>query len=92
MIRYLLPGFTAHLKFNLIIAGMKKTTPELFYDDITFDSMYGNFPGCIMNGGRTITGIPYTYEQIHETFDRIESAGLSIRLTFTNMFIGPEHF
>ena len=52
MIRYLLPGFTAHLKFNLIIAGMKKTTPELFYDDITLDSMYGSYLGCILNGCR----------------------------------------
>ena len=92
MIRYLLPGFTAHLKFNLIIAGMKKTTPELFYDDITFDSMYGNFPGCIMNGGRRTIGERYTYDQIADTFDRIENEGLGICLTFTNTLVKPEHF
>ena len=92
MIQYSIPDFVHHLPFNLNFAKMMKTVPELFRDDVSVDSVYGNFPDCIMNGGRTITGIPYTYEQIHETFDRIESAGLSIRLTFTNMFIGPEHF
>lgn len=42
--------------------------------------------------GRTITGTPYSYDQINETFDQIEKEGLSIRLTFTNMLIKPEQF
>ena len=92
MIQYSIPGIVGHLKFNLNFVKMMKTAPELFRDDVSIDSIYGNFPDCIMNGGRTIVGIPYSYDQISETFDQIEEEGLSIRLTFTNMLIRPEQF
>ena len=92
MILYSIPGFVSHLRFNLNFAKMMKTAPELFYDDVRIDSIYGNFPGCIMNGGRATLGMPYNYEQINRTFDQIENEGLGIRLTFTNMLIKPEQF
>lgn len=92
MIQYSIPGFVKNLQFNLKFIKMMKTAPELFYDDVLVDSIYGNFPDCIMNGGRTTIGIPYSYDQINETFDRIEKEGLNIRLTFSNMLIKPEQF
>lgn len=92
MIQYSIPNFVNHLEFNLNFTKMMKAAPELFRDDVSVDSIYGNFPDCIMNGGRTTIGTPYNYDQINETFDRIEKEGLSIRLTFSNMLIKPEHF
>ena len=92
MIRYALPDFTRRLSLNLMFARMMRTAPEMFYDDIRAECLYGCFPGCIMNGGRVIEGEPADCGEIARTFDAIEKEGLGIRLTFTNMLIRPEHF
>ena len=44
-----------------------KTQGTLFFDDIKISSIYGCFPGCIMNGGRLLAGSDhyYTKEQIY---------------------------
>lgn len=92
MIRYALPDLTGHLPCNLAFAKLQRTAPELFFDDVSISSIYGNFPGCIMNGGRLCSGNPYTYDQIMDIMDRITAEGLTLRLTFTNMLLRPEHF
>lgn len=92
MIRYALPDFTVYLNLNIMVAEMMQSAPEMFYEDVSISSLYGCFPGCIMNGGRFMFGAPYSYDQIAETFDRISGAGLGIRLTLSNMFIRPEQF
>lgn len=92
MIRYALPDFTVRLPFNLMFAEMMRTTPELFFEDVRAECMYGCFPDCIMNGGRVVSGERAGYDRISETFDAIEKAGLGIRITFTNMMVRPEHF
>ena len=94
MIEYALPDFCVNLRNNLMLLDTKRKNPDLFFDDIKISSIYGCFPGCIMNGGRLLAGSDhyYTKEQIYQTFDQIENAGLSIRLTLTNMFIRPEQY
>ena len=92
MIKYSLPDFTWHLSFNLTLSRLKRTAPELFFEDAEIGSVYGCFPSCIMNGGRFFVGKQYTYDQIAEVFDSIEKEGLITRLTLTNMLITPEQF
>ena len=92
MIHFSLPDFTAHLPYNLFFHHLQRTAPELFFEDVEIDSIYGCFPGCIMNGGRIIFGNRYSYDQIASTFDQIANEGLTTRLTFTNMFISSEQF
>ena len=92
MIQYSLPDITRHLPLNLMIRQIQRTAPEMFFDDVDIDCVYGNFPGCIMNGGRHIVGERYTYDQLAETFDRIAAQGLITRLTLTNILIRPEQF
>ncbi len=92
MILYALPDFTVMLSWNLTFAGMMREAPEMFFSDVKSDCLYGCFPGCIMNGGRMLSGGRASYEQISKTFDAIEEAGLGIRITFTNMLVRPEHF
>ena len=47
---------------------------------MAIDGIYGNFPGCIMNGGRLIGNSEkrYSREQIEKTYDRIACAGQGI--------------
>ena len=92
VIQYALPDLTKHLAFSLTIVKMMHAAPEMFYDDIEISSIYGNFPGCIMNGGRLCRGERYSYGQIEEVLGKISDEGLIPRLTFTNMLIRPEHF
>lgn len=92
MIRYALPGITKRLPFNLLFSRMMRTAPELFFDGVKAESIYGNFPGCIMNAGRIVHGEKYTSDQINKAFDEIENEGMTIRLTFTNMLVREEHF
>lgn len=80
------------LSYNLMFSGMMQTAPEMFFDDVKADCIYGCFPDCIMNGGRMIPGERAGYEQIVRTFDAIEEKGMGIRITFTNMLVRPEHF
>ena len=94
MIHYSLPDFTKNLQLNLMMSAFMRRSPEVFFDDIELSSIYGSFPGCIMNGGRLMSGeMPrYSYKQIEKTFDEIEKEGLTIRLTLTNMLIRPEQY
>ena len=92
MIRYALPGISEYLSFNILFSRMMRSAPEMFFDDIKVESIYGNIPQCIMNGGRVVNGERYSFGQINKVFDEIESEGLIIRLTFTNMFIRKEQF
>ena len=92
MIRYSLPDFTVGLQYNLMFVQLMRACPQFFFEDITVGSLYGCFPSCIMNGGRTFVRDRYTSEQVKATYDAAEEAGLTLRLTFTNMLVGPEHF
>lgn len=94
MIRYSLPDFTKHLQLNLMMVDFMRKSPEVFWDDIRISSLYGSFPGCIMNGGRVMQDAHerFSYAQIAETFDAISEKGLTARLTLTNMLISPEQF
>ena len=94
MIRYSLPDFTRHLRLNLMMVDFMRKSPEIFWDDIEIASLYGNFPGCIMNGGRVMHDVQerYSPEQVRETFDTISKNGLIARLTMTNMLIRPDQY
>lgn len=92
MIRYSLPDFTVGLQYNLMFVELMRSCPQFFFDDVEVGSLYGCFPSCIMNGGRTFVRDRYTYEQMCATFDAIGEAGLTTRLTFTNMLVGPDRF
>ena len=94
MIRYSLPDFTRHLRLNLMMVDFMRQSPEVFPEDVEITSLYGNFPGCIMNGGRIMQEYQerYTSAQITETFDALSEKGLTARLTLTNMLIRPEQY
>lgn len=94
MIYYSLPDFTKHLRLNLMMVDFLRESPEIFQDGIEISSLYGSFPGCIMNGGRIMQEYQerYTSAQIAETFDALSEKGLTARLTLTNMLISPEQY
>lgn len=91
MIDFTVPDFTVGLKRNLVFARVMRDCPQFFFDDVRIQSVYGCFPGCVMNGGRAFVRQRYTPEQVRATFQALDAQGLKARLTFTNMLVGEEH-
>lgn len=85
MIKYTLPDFTHGLGLNLFFINLLKKQPEWFFENLRIDSVYGCFPSCIMNGGRSFINKRYSAQQIEQTFALLQEHGVTARLTFTNM-------
>lgn len=90
-IYYSLPDFYNFYNLNTYILQCKKEHPGYFRDNIKIDSMYGTFPGCIWNSGRTQFGMAI-YENIEATIRSLLDLGISVRFTFTNGKLEPRHF
>ena len=90
-INYTLPDFTVGLKRNLVFAQLMRDCPQFFFDDVRIQSVYGCFPGCIVNGGRAFVREPYSARQIEATFEALDGQGIAARLTFTNMLMEERH-
>lgn len=90
-IDYTLPDFTVGLKRNLVFAQLMRDCPQFFFDDVRIQSVYGCFPGCVVNGGRAFVREPYTARQIEATFEALDERGIAARLTFTNMLVEERH-
>lgn len=91
MIRYALPDFSGAFQRNLYFAKLLRTCPELFRKNVTIDSVYGCFPGCIANGGRAYLGERTSRSKMEEVFDSFNELGVVVRLTFTNMLLEERH-
>ena len=85
-LNFALPNFTSNLSLNLALVRLLREEPALFREGVRIDSVYGSFPRCRANGGRTHLGLQYADEKIRATFAALNDAGAKARLTFTNMF------
>lgn len=90
MINYTLPDFTANLGLNLFFIRLLDQHPELFQDKVRIDSVYGCFPGCVLNGGRAYLRERSTPAQMEQAFSLLEEHGVKARLTLTNMLATKE--
>lgn len=89
-LNYTLPDFTVYLRMNLFFAQLQRESPDVFVDGVRLTSVYGCFPNCIANGGRAYVGERATPDQMHATFSALNDAGLTARLTFTNMYVDED--
>lgn len=90
-IKFHLPGFTVHAKFNLIFLNMYRSMPQFFRENIEIASFYDAFPPAMWNGGRTIGGNNCDEAFIKNVLSAYNSLGIPLRFTFTNPVIGEEH-
>lgn len=88
--KYTLPDFTVGLGLNLFFIQLLEQRPAWFQDGVAIDSVYGCFPGCIMNGGRAFIRERSTRAQMDEAFSLLEEHGVKARLTLTNMLAKRE--
>lgn len=90
-ITYSLPDFADRFALNYQFAKMMAENPELLREGVAIDSVYGCFPNCPLNGGRTFVGTPYAPAEMEATFEAFAALGLPLRLTLTNMLATPQH-
>lgn len=89
-VRFHLPDFSEHFRFNLVFLNMLENCPQYFREGVEIASFYGVFPPSIWNGGRTIGG------RCDESFVRgviktFNNKGIPLRFTFTNPVLKEEH-
>ena len=90
MISFYLPGFFDRMHLQLVLHAMMEKYPEVFYENIRIGAVYGTFPGCIWNGGRTVLG-SCSMEQAEYVLSEFNSRGIPLRFTFTNALLSEEH-
>ncbi len=85
-----IPDLFKHLKLNITLIDCIKLHPEWFRDGVKIASVYGSFPDCIWNGGRTTFG-KCSNEAIKFIIEQYNSRGVPLRFTFTNLLITEKH-
>lgn len=90
IIKFHLPDFATHYRFNRVFIEMLRHCPEYFHEGLEIASFYGTFPQSLWNGGRSIPGIcdkSYVKMVVRE-FNKLQ---IPLRFTFTNPVITEEH-
>ena len=89
-VRFHLPDFAEHFRFNLVFLAMLENCPQYFREGVEIASFYGVFPPSLWNGGRTVGGVcdENFVRTVVKTFN---SKGIPLRFTFTNPVLKEEH-
>ncbi len=89
-VRFHLPEFAKHYKFNMLFASMMKNCPEYFREGVEIASVYGVFPPSLWNGGRTQGG-RCDKDFIKSVIRSFNNQGIPLRFTFTNPVLEKKH-
>ena len=90
MIRYTLPGMTEFTDILTFFIQVNAAHPDMFFDDIEIESVYGGFLGSKLCGGRSSAGKTYDVEQVAALIRRYNEAGIGCNATFSNQFATAE--
>ena len=89
-VNFYLPDFYVNYRLNYNLCILLNEHPEYFYN-IKIKSIYGCFPGQIWNGGRFFPLVKTDIDNIYNTIRGFNNLGVSIRFTYTNCLIEPQH-
>ena len=89
-VRFHLPDFSGSFKLNLLFADMLKKRPEFFREGAEIASVYGVFPPCLWNGGRSQGGNA-DKNYIKAVIKQFNDRGIPLRFTFTNLMLEKKH-
>ena len=92
--KFIMPEFLLEKYNNFNLLDLMQKRPESVQENSSIYGFYGNFPGCIWNGGRYFYGIPQvSRNEINEIFDIYNNTyHMPLRLTFTNPCIDNEKY
>lgn len=87
MLRYTIPGMTEFPEIVLLMLSFQRDAPELFYDDVKIESVYGGFPSSSFCGGRCNTGPAMPLLDVEAVIDRYNDLGIDCNVTFSNQLL-----
>lgn len=85
-----LPGLFSRYELYQQILQNYKENPQFFKDNIKIGSIY-DCPAGIWNGGRLITGLPYSKSSLIKVKDFLAKYNTPARFTFTNCLLEEKH-
>ena len=85
-----IPDFINHFYLNAILIKTMQFFPEYFHDGLKIGSVFGNFGGCVWNGGRYFGGNT-DMEAVKAVSKAFNDKGIPLRFTLTNPLIKKEH-
>ncbi len=83
-IRYTIPGMTEFPDICLLFCGLWRKQPDMFFPDVTIESVYGGFPSSRLGGGRNNAGPQMEAAQVSEMIGRYNELGIGCNATFTS--------
>lgn len=89
-INFYVPGFYENYQTYMFLLEFMENIPQWFYDDFKISAVYGTFPNCIWNGGRTTYGA-INRPMMRKAVEDFNKHGIAIRYTFTNPLLEEKH-
>lgn len=83
-IKFHLPGLRRNFPINMLLLRMFESFPKFFHEDIEIASFFGEFPTSLWNGGRYDGGDQCDADYVQQVIKVVNTAGITIRYTFTN--------
>lgn len=87
---FYVPGFYENYATYIILSDFMDHMPQWFYDDFKISAIYGCFPNCIWNGGRTTFG-SINRPMMEKVVEEFNKRNIAIRYTFTNPLLEEKH-
>ncbi|MBR7089895.1 MAG: hypothetical protein IKI46_05320 [Lachnospiraceae bacterium] len=83
--KFHLPGLRNNFPLNMMVINLLESDPEWFRDGVRIESVYGEFPMSLWNGGRGSSDDQCNAEYVTNVIKTLNAHNVSVRLTFTNM-------
>ena len=85
-----LPGLQQNFPLNMMLLSMLEKRPHYFREGVKIASFFGEFPMSLWNGGRRSPNDQCDAGYIQSAVKSINDKGVSVRYTYTNMFLDEE--
>ena len=89
-VRFHLPGLRRNYPINITLIRLLNEHPEYFREGVKIASCYGEFPPSLWVGGRCSRPDICDEKFIHMCIEKLNSFGISVRYTYSNMLIEEE--
>lgn len=89
-VNFHLPGLRQNLALNMVLLSMLEKRPQYFREGVRIASFFGEFPMSLWNGGRRSLNDQCDAGFIENAIKSINAKGVSVRYTYTNMFLDEE--
>jgi collagenase-like PrtC family protease len=89
-VNFHLPGLRYNYPLNMLLLSLLEQKPHIFREGVKIASFFGEFPFSLWNGGRASHGDQCDAAYVRNVIRAINSKGIPVRFTYTNMLLNEE--